>query len=75
MQPDHAKNIHAATLGQRGGQIRAERLSAAERRAISKHAARVRWHPREAQAEREQAEQIAYAVNQILKDGKQLPLI
>jgi hypothetical protein len=55
MQPEHNKSIHAAALGQRGGQIRAERLSAQERSAISRHASRACWHPREAQAAREQA--------------------
>ena len=74
MQPEHSKNIHAATLGQHGGQIRAERLNAQERSAISRHAARSRWHPREAQAAREKAQEITYLVQQALK-GKQLPLI
>ena len=75
MQPEHHKNIHAAALGQRGGQIRAERLSAQERSAISRHAARSRWHPREAQVAREQAQEQAYLIQQILKNGKQLPLV
>ncbi len=75
MQPDHDKNIHAAALGQRGGQIRAERLNAQERSAISRHAARARWHPREAQAAREQAQEITYLVQQALRNGKQLPLV
>ena len=75
MQPDHDKNIHAATLGQRGGQIRAERLTAQERSAISRHAARARWHPREAQAAKEQAQELAYLIQQTLKNGRQLPLV
>ena len=75
MEPDQVKNIHAATLGQRGGQVRAERLSAAERRAISRHAARARWHPREFQAEKEKAQRQVYLIKQILKDDKQLPLV
>jgi hypothetical protein len=74
MQPEHNKSIHAAALGQRGGQIRAERLSAQERSAISRHASRACWHPREAQAAREQAQEIAYLVTRALQD-KQLPLI
>ncbi len=75
MQPEPHTNIHAAALGQRGGQIRAERLSAQERSAISRHAARARWHPREAQAEREKAQELAYLIQQTLKNGRQLPLI
>ena len=74
MEPEPQKNIHAAALGQRGGQVRAERLSAQERSAISRHAARSRWHPREAQAAREKAQEITYLVTQALK-GKQLPLV
>ena len=74
MPPDHHKNIHAAALGQRGGQIRAERLPAQERSAIARHAARARWHPREAQSAREQAQEITYLIKQALKDGRQLPL-
>jgi len=35
---------------------------------------RARWHPREAQAEREKAQEIANLVQQAL-NGKQLPLI
>ncbi len=68
-------NVHAAMLGQRGGQVRAERLSAQERSAISRHAARARWHPREAQVAKEKAQEFAYLVQQVLKNGKQLPLI
>jgi hypothetical protein len=62
-------------LGQRGGQVRAERLTAEQRRAISRHAARSRWHPKEAQAAKEKAQELAYLVQQALKDGKQLPLV
>jgi hypothetical protein len=62
-------------LGQRGGQVRAERLTAEQRSAISRHAARARWHPREAQAEREKAQELAYLIQQVLKNGKQLPLV
>ena len=75
MQPEQHTNVHAAMLGQRGGQKRAERLTAQERSAISRHAARARWHPREAQAEREKAQELAYLIQQALKNGKQLPLI
>jgi hypothetical protein len=75
MQTEPHQNIHAAMLGQRGGQVRAERLSAQERSAISRHAARVRWHPRAAQEAKEKAQELAYLVQQVLKNGKQLPLV
>jgi hypothetical protein len=75
MQQEHPKNIHAAELGSLGGYKRAERLSAQERSAISRHAAWSRHHPREAQAAREKAQEQAYLIQQILKNGKQLPLI
>jgi hypothetical protein len=75
MQSEPQKNIQAVMLGQRGGQVRAERLSAQERSAISRHAARARWHPREAQAERDKAKELAYLIQQVLKNGKQLSFI
>ena len=75
MQPEQHKNIHAAELGSLGGLRRRERLTAQERSAISRHAARARWHPREAQAAKEQAQELAYLVQQALKNGKQLPLV
>ncbi len=75
MQPEPHKNIHAATLGSLGGYRRAERLSAQERSAISRHAAWSRHHPREAQAARAQAQEQAYLIQQILKNGRQLPLV
>ncbi len=68
MQSDHDKHIYAAALGQRGGQVRAERLTAQERSAISRHAAWSRHHPREAQEQ-------AYLIQQILKNSRQLPLV
>jgi hypothetical protein len=69
MEPEPHQNIHAAMLGQRGGQVRAERLSAQERSAISRHAARARWHPQEAQAIRERAQEITNLVKLALKDS------
>ncbi len=69
MQPEHHTNIHAAELGSLGGLKRKERLNAAERSAIARHAARARWHPREAQAARERAQEITQLVKQALKDG------
>jgi hypothetical protein len=74
MQPEPQKNINAAELGSRGGQKRMEQLNAAERSALARHAARTRWHPREAQAAREKAQEITYLIKQALKDGRQLPL-
>ena len=75
MQPEHHTNTHAAMLGSLGGLKRKERLTAQERSAISRHAARSRWHPREALAVRERAQEITYLIKQALKDGKQLPLV
>ena len=75
MQPSHYKDPHAAALGQRGGQKRMEQLNATERSALARHAAKARWHPREAQAAREKAQEITYLIKQALKDGRQLPLI
>ncbi len=75
MQPAHHKNIHAAELGRHGGKQRMEQLNARERSALSKHALWTRWHPREAQAAREKAQEVAYLVQQTLKNGRQLPLV
>jgi len=75
MQPEPHKNIHAAELGRQGGKKRMEQLNDAERSALSKHALRARWHPREAQAEREKAQEIANLVQQALKNSRQLPLV
>jgi hypothetical protein len=75
MQSEPQQNIQAALLGQRGGYKRAERLTAEQRSAISRHAARARWHPQEAQAAKEKAQEITYLIKQAFKDGKQLPLI
>ena len=75
MQPSHSKDPHAAALGQRGGQKRMEQLNAQERSALARHAARSRWHPREAQAAREKAQEITYLIKQALRDGRQLPLV
>ncbi len=74
MQPSHIKDPHAAALGQRGGQKRMEQLSAQERSALSRYAARARWHPPEAKARRERADEIVYLIKEALKDGGQPPL-
>jgi hypothetical protein len=73
MQPEHHKDPRAAALGQRGGQIRMAHLNSQERTALATHAARARWHPLEAKARRERAEEIVHLVKQVLKDGEQLP--
>ena len=74
MEPAH-NNVLTAETGRRGGLKRAERQSAEERSALARHAARSRWHPREAQAAREKAQEISYLIKQALKGGKHLPLI
>ena len=75
MEPEQHDNSLTAETGRRGGLKRAERQSAEERSALARYAARSRWHPREAQAARERAQEITYLIKQALKDGKQLPLI
>ncbi len=75
MQPEQPKDPHAAELGRLGGQKRMAQLSAVDRSALSKHALRARWHPREAQEIRERAQEITNLVKQALKDGRQLPLV
>ena len=75
MEPEHYNNALTAETGRRGGLKRAERQSAEERSALARHAARSRWHPQEAQAVREKAQEITYLIKQALKDGKQLPLV
>ena len=59
MQSELHQNMQAALLGQRGGYKRAERLTAEQRSAISRHAARVRWHPQEVQVAKEKAQELA----------------
>jgi hypothetical protein len=73
-QQEHLKDAHAAALGQRGGQKRMAQLNTQERSALAKHAARARWHPLEAKARRERAEEIVYLIKEALKDGGQPPL-
>jgi hypothetical protein len=75
MEPQPHKDPHAADLGRRGGQKRMAQLSTQERRALSKHALRARWHRRQFTAEQEHAREITYSVLQALKNEKQLPLI
>ncbi len=75
MEPEHHKNELTAETGSRGGLKRAERQSAEERSALARHAARARHHPREFRQEQERAREFTYTVIQLLKNGKQLPLI
>ena len=74
MEPEQYNKALTAETGRRGGLKRAERQSAEERSALARHAARSRWHPREAQEIRERAQEITNLVRQALKDDKQLPL-
>lgn len=73
-QQEHLSNFHAVMFGQHGGQKRMAQLNSQERSALAKHAARARWHPREAQAIRERAEEITNLVRQALRSDTQLPL-
>lgn len=75
MESEQHNNALTAETGRRGGLKRAERQSAEERSALARHAARSRWHPREAQEIRERAQEITNLVRQALKDDRQLPLV
>ncbi len=65
---EHHKDPRAAALGQRGGQKRMAQLNTQERSALAKHAARARWHPLEAKARKERAEELARVVKQAIDD-------
>jgi hypothetical protein len=67
-QPEHQKDPRAVAYGQHGGQTRMAQLNDHERSALARHAARARWHPREAQAEKERLEELARVVKQAI-DG------
>jgi len=75
MEAEHYNKALTAETGRRGGLKRAERQSAEERSALARYAARSRWHPQEAQAAREKAQEITYLIKQALKDGRQLSLV
>jgi hypothetical protein len=75
MDAEHYNKALTAETGRQGGLARAARQSPEERRALARHAARARWHPQEAQAAKEKAQEITYLIKQALKDGKQLPLV
>jgi hypothetical protein len=68
MQPEHQKDPRAAALGQRGGQKLMAQLNTRERSALAKYAARARWHPLAAKADRERAEELARVVKQAIDD-------
>jgi hypothetical protein len=74
MEPAHHNNVLTAETGRIGGLKRMEQLNAQERSALARYAAKARWHPREAQAAREKAQEITYLIKQAL-NGKQLPLV
>jgi hypothetical protein len=65
---EHMKDPRSAALGKLGGQTRMAQLNSQERSALAKYAARARWHPREAQAEKERLEELARVVKQAI-DG------
>lgn len=69
-EQQHGKDLHAAMLGQRGGQKRMAGLNSQERRALAKYTAHARWHPLEAKEQRERAQEIVYLVKEALKKGK-----
>lgn len=75
MPPAHNLNPYFAEFGRHGGKKRMEQLNASERSALARHAARARWHPREAKEAKEKAQEITYLIQQALKDGRQLPLV
>jgi hypothetical protein len=80
MQPEleHPKNPYAVELGKSGGQKRMAQLNSQQRSVFSKHALRARWHRREFEAEKEEAQRKAYLFQQALQalqNDKQLPLI
>jgi hypothetical protein len=76
--PEHPKNPYAVELGKSGGQKRMAQLNSQQRSVFSKHALRARWHRREFEAEKEEAQRKAYLFQQALQalqNDKQLPLI
>ena len=75
MQPAHNLNPYFAEFGRHGGKKRMEQLSTQERSALAKYAAWARWHPLEAQAAKEKAQQTKYLIQQALNNVNQLPLV
>ena len=77
-EPEQSKNPYAVELGRSGGQKRMAQLNSQQRSVFSKHALRARWHRREFEAEKEEAQRKAYLFQQALQrlqNDKQLPLI
>jgi len=64
---EHIKD-RSTELGKLGGQIHMAQLNSQERSALARHAARARWHPLEAKAQRERAEELARVVKQAIDD-------
>jgi hypothetical protein len=65
---EHIKDLRSVALGQLGGQKRMAQLNSQERSALAKHAAHARWHPLQAKAQRERAEELARVVKQAIDD-------
>lgn len=77
-EPEQQKNPYAVELGRSGGQKRMAQLNSQQRSVFSKHALRARWHRREFEAEKEDAQRKAYLFQQALQalqNDKQLPLV
>ena len=65
---EHVKDPRSVALGKVGGQLRMAQLNPQERSALAKHAAHARWHPLQAKAQRERAEELARVVKQAIDD-------
>jgi hypothetical protein len=65
---EHVKDPRSVALGKLGGQLRMAQLSPQQRSALAKYAAHARWHPLQAKAQRERAEEIARMVKQAIDD-------
>jgi hypothetical protein len=65
---EHVKDPRSAVQGKIGGQKRMAQLNSQERSALARYAARARWHPLQAKAERERAEELARLVKQAIGD-------
>jgi hypothetical protein len=63
---EHVKDPRSVALGRVGGQKRMAQLNPRERSALAKHAAHARWHPLQAKAQRERAEELARVVKQAI---------
>jgi hypothetical protein len=63
---EHMKDPRAAAQGKIGGQKRMAQLNSQERSALARYAARARWHPLEAKAQRERDEELARVVKQAI---------